>query len=141
MTETGIDAFELIFGFLIFGSIALVIGMFIASAIIPPELSYYDTSILSVNDGSEVSGSFSLGSGSIHENPVFVYYKVDGKGYRLETVDADETLIVEDEETSPYLRTLMSKRWGGMPVAYAYEFHVPKKTVVRKMILDANLRT
>jgi hypothetical protein len=131
---------ELMITFMVAIVIICACGAIASHTIIPPTYSYYDTAIISLNDGSELSGSFMLGSGSISEDPVFVFYKAGKKGYKLETLPAEYTEIIEDENNSPYLRTNMIQYFGGLSTWDSFEFHVPKNTIVRTMDLDSNLR-
>jgi hypothetical protein len=131
---------EILVIMMIVASIVCIGGMIVTHTIIPPTYSYYDTAIISLNDGSELYGSFIIGSGNIGENPVFVFYKAGKKGYKLETLMAEYTEIIEDENNSPYLRTNMIQYVGDLPIEDSFEFHVPKNTIVRTMALDSKLR-
>lgn len=109
-----------------------------------------NTSIVSISDGKLGHGSFFLGSGTFSEKMYFVYYENTTTGYRLKKVSADDTSIMMDEDTSPYLTTFTYDscsiykdgssscyhRW--YPVTYV--FHVPNGTIVQNNFkLDGNL--
>lgn len=111
----------------------------------PYNVHVSDTPIKSLNDGSKISGRFALGSGSIRESPQFVYYAVDGPGYRLRTVPAGDTLVIEDTETDPYISTFEVRKEGCIfhgyyPAGNTYVFHVPKGTITVDYTLDSELR-
>jgi heme/copper-type cytochrome/quinol oxidase subunit 2 len=95
--------------------------------------------IASLNDDSSISGRFMLGSGSIDEDPVYVYYSVEQDGgMMLRTLKADNAKIYEDSN-EPYLKVFNTQMVFGN-VYQKYEFHVPNDTVVRYYNLDSKLR-
>jgi hypothetical protein len=94
--------------------------------------------IASLNDDSAISGRFILGSGTIKENPVYVYYSVEPDGGMiLHTLSASSTRIYEDSN-EPYLKTNNKQMLFGN-VINSYEFHVPNNTVMRYYELDSRL--
>src|SRR5512137_2340684 len=139
------DTIEIFFVVMI-GAVFLIMGLGFADTFYYDEYAVFeDTYLKSLQDGSTIRGSFSLGSGTIREKPQFVYYAIDGNGYVLRSVPADASKIIEDEDTKPYLRTYTFIRIGkitGQRVydANNYEFHVPKETVIQQWNLDGQLR-
>lgn len=104
-----------------------------------------DTPIMSLTDGSKISGCFILGSGSIGENPQFVYYSKSGLGYKLQTVSASVTTIIEDDNLNPHLSLFEIRREGRIFHGYyiegvSYEIHVPNGTILRDLSLDSELK-
>jgi hypothetical protein len=106
---------------------------------------YSRLSIITLSDSSFISGSFSLGSGTINEDPVFIFYSgSDKEGYYLDYRYTHDSRIFRDEEISPYLKTtyfcydsliLKNQCHPGN-----YEFHVPKSTIVQQYKLDGVLK-
>jgi hypothetical protein len=113
-----------------------------------------DTPIFSLHDGTGVTGTFFLGSGSVEGEGYYVYYYA-GTGpmkYKRATVPSDYAEIAMDEEDAPYLRefTMMEtyctrKGCSTDPVGYTtrndgwyhgykkWELHVPNGTLTRDM--------
>jgi len=58
-------------------------------------------SIYSMSSGSETSGEFFLGSGSINEVGVYFYYRRSGIGYIKKHINSDGTIIVQNGSKSP----------------------------------------
>ena len=52
-----------------------------------------------INDSSGTSGSFFLGSGSIDEKPVYLYYYKEGEAFRRGSIDADDAEIFYSDGT------------------------------------------
>ena len=62
--------------------------------------------ILSLDRESGVSGSFTLGSGSVKNAPSYLYYiKTSDGGYRLKSVDASKCIVYQDENVTPYIKS------------------------------------
>jgi hypothetical protein len=103
-----------------------------------------DYPIRSLHDGSQISGSFSLGSGYIKQHPQFVFYQKVEKGYQLKTCPAEDTTVIEDENTSPYLRVIVYADEGKLfhsiwHEQQVYELHVPEGTIIQEWKLDGTL--
>jgi hypothetical protein len=94
----------------------------------------YTIQIKSLNDGSQISGHFSLGSGYIKQEPVFVVYEgLNNGGYVLKTLPADDTIIYEDNPPVPYIRV------HGTHAQKLYEIHVPSESIIQQYTLDGKL--
>jgi hypothetical protein len=119
---------------LLFGWMILCFAVLVVLTVTPPE--EYDYSILSLNDGSQISGSFILGSGSINQFPVFVTYQtLKNGGYRLITIRADQAEIREDATQGDcYVHEKLWVASGTYSV-----IHVPKGTIIRQYNLDGKL--
>lgn len=101
----------------------------------------YDVPLQTLSDTLTIQGSFSLGSGSIDGEPVYLYYWGDDiKGFKLGHKNAEDCTIFRDEENKPYLKIteLCSNNVYGIETCFekSYEFHVPKNTIVSRYNLD-----
>ena len=107
---------------------------------------YENTSIVSLSDTSLVYGSFVLGTGSVSDEMYFTYYE-GTTSFRLKKIPADQTIIIMDENTHPYLTKIIKMErtthfnnnidedfvpWQ-LP---QYEFHVPNGTIVKQYNLN-----
>jgi len=138
------DAFEIAFGILIIGMIVTFGCSLYDTANYTPVDIMSDNHIRSLNDGSRIYGSFSLGSGYIDQVPQFIFYQIDGNGYILRSVRSDCAKIIEDENEHPYIRQFIHYRIGhitGMKAYHGetYEFHVPNGTIVKEWKLNSEL--
>lgn len=79
--------------------------------------------------GTEVSGSFTLGSGSIEENVVYYFYIETDRGFQLKSLTAgyEEIYLVEDDTVTPRVNKIKNK--GEDPY---YVIYVPEGTIVRQ---------
>jgi len=94
----------------------------------------YTIQIKSLNDGSQISGHFTLGSGYIKQDPVFIVYeRLQNEGYVLKTLPADDTIIYEDNPSIPYIRV------SGCAFKLEYEIHVPSESIIQQYALDGKL--
>ena len=108
---------------------------------------------LSNDDAFGISGkgSFTLGSGTSmvggNTRQIYTFFKVLPEGYQRGTIDAENVIISEDEQTFPYIewnyRHTKSERrvyldngdsFGGIQtdVLVSTYIHVPKNTVVKE---------
>jgi hypothetical protein len=143
--DVSMDSYDVI-KVLFFGTIIVSMGIIAVDNIysIPIVIPVGDYQIRSLHDGSQISGSFSLGSGYIKQEPQFVYYQKVEKGYQLKTIPADTTTVIEDENTTPYLRVTMYADEGKLFHSILhqqnyYELHVPSGTIIQEWKLDGSL--
>ena len=146
---------------LLSGGVALIFYVFVSAVLLVglSEIWVEDTPVeselASLADGSSVSGSFFLGSGSVESEPVFFFYRQQGNGsFRLEHRDADKVSIVETS-SDPRMVTLCVDyshvpTWFEWPLFNSspptYEdcrdddpttFYVPEGSIKSNYILDA----
>lgn len=104
----------------------------------------------SLVDGSDIRGSFFLGSGVINEVSVFTWYEQSEPGsYRQEQADADVSTVHFTTDAPHYVLTVKRHddgpfigKWGlradaGEGVEWTYDFYVPKGTIKNNYTLDA----
>lgn len=99
--------------------------------------------IYSIEDNSNVSGSFVLGSGSVNEKPVYTFYYKAKHGYKIGTVSADISYIKEikglktpeiiDECDVP----IDGSFWKGFKFNDRYIIMVPEGTIIKRFNLDS----
>ena len=99
--------------------------------------------IYSIEDNSNVSGSFVLGSGSVNEKPVYTFYYKAKHGYKIGTVSADISYIKEikglktpeiiDEKDIP----IDGSFWKGFKFNDRYIIMVPEGTIIKRFNLDS----
>jgi hypothetical protein len=123
-----------------------IFGMFTVETIYtdPITIVVGDYQIRSLHDGAQISGSFSLGSGYIRQEPQFVFYQTVEKGYQLKTCPAAYTTVIEDENATPYLRITDYAQKGKIfntisQRSRVYELHVPSGTIIQEWKLDGTL--
>jgi len=129
--------------------IAIIAAVFIVSFGFSTSLQPdYVVPIASLNDNSRIYGSFTLGSGSVKSEPVFVVYsQLRNGGYQLETYPADQCTIYMDSDTLPHIqvyRTVVSFYSLQLPGCEfpswrTYDIHVPKGTIVQQYRLDGQI--
>lgn len=134
---------------LILGLVGLGIGVVLGRS---PEPDHSPRSYLgNLQDGTNIHGSFFLGSGTINQNPAYFYYKQIGPGqYRYRQLVDDgftKIIVFTDEKEHPYIKTLQtcsvgrpSFWWiklGEICSTVQQEFHVPPNSIVRDFQLDA----
>lgn len=99
--------------------------------------------IYSIEDNSNISGSFVLGSGSVNEKPVYTFYYKTKHGYKIGTVSADISYIKEikgiktpeiiDECDVP----IDGSFWKGFKFNDRYIIMVPEGTIIKRFNLDS----
>lgn len=130
------------FSIIVFG---LLFGSFVSVSIgsVLPKDDYmsYTEPIISVELGSEVNGSFILGSGGISEDLKYYYYKQDDYGFRLQGVYVNDTYILEDSEY-PLIEVYSKRfsnnsldRWFICPDENVYKIRLPQNSIVREIEL------
>jgi len=102
---------------ILFGTIGVIGGAFCQ----PYEIS---EPILSIEDSAFTNGGFILGSGSIDEKPVFVYYAGTNDEYSLKYVYSRYTSIKECSNVTPHI----IKYYNDMRSVDKIEIYVPKGT-------------
>lgn len=92
------------------------------------------TQIESLKDGSTTSGSFVLGSGTIYNEDVYIYYtKTNNGGYIRNHISADKTIIYMDENEHPYLIShYVETDERHVQFINSYSLHVPNNTVQKR---------
>lgn len=96
-----------------------------------------------LKDGSTTGGSLFLGSGSLHSEQVFTYYKQVGPGrYELDSVPADQTQVIESNTEQPRLEEWpeYGNWWfiaGSGEATTDYIFYVPAGSIGNTYNLDA----
>lgn len=134
---------------IMFASIASVV-LIVCALSFSGERAVVSKELRSMQDGSEISGNFFLGTGTIDEDPHFTYYVVDGEAARLESVPAKYAKIVEGADRPRLERgcTKFTETWWNWPVpsffdnnidcgGAEYTFYVPENSIVNNYRLDA----
>jgi hypothetical protein len=126
-----------------FAVVAVMIGMTVYSIVTAHEVS--DTVyITTLSDKMGIKGAFSLGSGYVRGEPVFVSYITNGNNsYTLTTFDADKSTIYMDSqdpyvvrykiESADIVKDVRKKDY------HKFDIHVPEGTIVEKINLDGEL--
>lgn len=135
--------------------VGLVLGFFVIlfSGIVFYNGTYTTTQTVkleSLVDGSDIRGSFFLGSGVINEVSVFTWYEQSEPGsYRQEQADADVSTVHFTTDAPHYVLTVKRReegswfgKWGirtdaGEGLDWRYDFYVPKGTIKNNYTLDA----
>lgn len=106
-------------------------------------LSQETKALYALADGSEISGSFFLGSGSIDDNMRYVYIvETEGKGYKMETVNINSAYIqYSDEEPTVTITSYMFDSrvlnfFGIYPASTEYIFRVPEGSITNSYVID-----
>ena len=115
-------------------TIGVVVGMFFWGKYYVDDYNseYTETvyeKIYSLDRGTEVSGGFTLGSGSVEENIVYYFYVETDRGFQLKSVSAgyEEIYLDEDDMVTPHIDKIKTKGEGPYYVIY-----VPEGTIVRQ---------
>lgn len=115
-------------------SVGIIVGMFFWGKYFVDDYNseYTETvyeEIYSLDRGTEVSGSFTLGTGSIDENIVYYFYVETDRGFQLKslTVGYEEIYLDEDDMVTPHIDKIKTK--GEDPY---YVIYVPEGTIVRQ---------
>lgn len=140
------DELFCIFSLIVFG---LLFGSFISVSIgsVLPKDDYmsYTEPIISIELGSEVNGGFVLGSGGVHEDLKYYYYKQDDYGFRLQSVNVKDTYITEDSEYplievhSKRFKNIELNKWFICPQEDSYNLRLPQNSIVREIKLGGNI--
>ena len=106
----------------------------------------YTQPIVSLKSSSTVSGSFCLGSGTIKEKDYYFYYAdLDNNQYKMEKVEAYNTIIQETNERSPQIIITIDRRnppkwvgknWMDIQDTKSIIIYVPVGTIIRQIKLE-----
>lgn len=84
-----------------------------------------------ISGTGSISGNVFLSSGSIYgeygEKPAYTYYREEGKGWKLESVLAEDVLVVEESDAAYLLES---------DEGHISEIHVPPKSIGKNIKLD-----
>lgn len=84
--------------------------------------------IFGVGSRNSVSGSFTLGSGTIKTTNYYIYFTQGNHGLIKSRVNSDYTEIIETDEVKPTLLTVGSKHY----------LIVPKNTIIKEFEIEAD---
>ena len=113
--------------------LAMEIGLFYL-AMLPPPPQYNETfPLISINNGTNISGDCFLGSGTLSESAGFYFYIKNGKAIQLKFAPAQDSTIYEDSVDES--ANVNISEYEGMR-RLKYEFHVPINSVIRQFSLD-----
>lgn len=99
--------------------------------------------IYSIEDNSNVSGSFILGSGSVNEKPVYTFYYKTKHGYKIGTVSTDICYIKEIKglKTPEIINEcdvpIDGSFWKGFKFNERCIIMVPEGTIIKRFNLDS----
>jgi len=134
---------------IIAGFISSIVGCFIGVALciviggcLPVTKQLVSTqSIISINMGSEINGSFILGTGQVRSDCKYYFYKQDDMGIKLDSVDADSSHITQDSEYPEIeiYKNIFTKDWykwvGFCADNNSYIIRVPEGSIVQEIKL------
>lgn len=99
--------------------------------------------IYALADNSGIEGSFFLGSGSIDEEMKYVYVvEVEGKGYKMHTIDADSAYVQYYDgtpkmvETTYWFKSELLNFFGICPSGTEYIFYIPEGSITNSYVID-----
>lgn len=124
-----------IFSALIFG-IAMIPCFIVQSRTVEvEEYVMREERIYSLETSSKIDGSFVLGSGTINQKFIYVFYKKNTDGsYHLDYIDASNVDIVESDTTEPCIQYINYKvvnpDWW-----YKVGTHVPTKYKTKRLVV------
>lgn len=129
------------------GSIVALIATGITGLIFSEYYTSEPRSLVNLQDGSNVEGSFFLGIGSVGEEMKYSFYaETDSGSYKLHSVDADRAEVVftdgDPYYTAECYRPMFGKNWDFVQAAGCYDhknvtFYVPKGSIKTNFTLDA----
>jgi hypothetical protein len=124
--------------------ISLFVGV-IASFVFDTKMKLSSTKeIYALEDNITTSGEFFLGTGYVDGNMEYFYVVKDGKGKRIDSIEANKVTIV-DHEGKPHIKVyeprFKSKFVASLfDVPFAldnyYEFYIPKGTIKQNYNID-----
>lgn len=118
--------------------LALIIGVFV-----PKHFEYTNIELYNLKDGSNIEGSFFLGSGRIDEKLVYTFYENVNGGAKLNNADADKAIVYQGNIDKPYAKRQTScvSHWSWLTSCVSdkriTEFHVPENSIKQNFVLDA----
>lgn len=112
---------------LILGLLIVIGGVIMLSACEMDEVQYSE--IVSLNQGTEINGSFVLGMGTVNEQLHYYMYVKEDQGYRLVSISSGTSpiYIVEDNTVTPHVRKKKEK-WGSQYTV----IYVPEGTICKE---------
>lgn len=127
------------FGLLAWVSLGGIIGCFMPTVDIKETKELY-----ALQDGSEISGSFFLGSGRIDEEMHYVYIVKEDKGKQMKTLEIDANEIYLNDNVDTPTLDIYSKDfkyewmyWFAMPgTDCEYVFNIPSGSIDYKYNID-----
>ena len=142
-----LDTGDKVFFMALFGSIGFLAGVllsYVLSIILATISPTYHVEsrngLVTLQDGTSVSGRFFLGSGSVDGKPGYTYYRGDGvNGFSLESVAANKAIVKYSTE-APRVEKILTCGPGlfsNSCVSSQYVFYVPEGSVKQDYTLDA----
>lgn len=100
--------------------------------------------VISLNDNSDIEGSFFLGSGSVNEELVYYYAYKSDKGVTVGKVDADEVYInyTDEQPRLEEYRTNFKSEFLKWSFAYLgedscyYKLYIPEGSIIEEYKID-----
>lgn len=142
------------FGFIavsaFFCGLGLILSILVASGIglfFKQTLVQTDTyQLVSMRDAIGIQGNFFLGFGSVSDNPKYYFYKkLPNNGYKLQSLDADNVTIYQDDDKAPHVKVygydFKNKyiQWFALPKGawYSiYDVHIPANSIKQDFNLN-----
>lgn len=129
---------------LLFGGLLAIISNVALAGVVDTQTVVVSNQLSTLQDGSQTTGSFFLGSGYVDGEQVFSYYEKRGGAFYLDSIDADHAKVVESNETprvehtckksdNIWFSVFTGKCWNN----WDYTFYVPKGSVATNYTLDA----
>lgn len=126
-------------GAILWISIGSIIGCFMPTVDIKETKALY-----ALQDGSEINGSFFLGSGRIDEEMHYVYVVKEDRGKQMQTLEIDENEIYLNDNADTPTLDIYSKDfkyrwmyWFAMPgIDCEYVFNIPSGSIDYEYNID-----
>jgi len=146
LLKNGGAIIEAIFVSVLVAAASSILGVIVA-LLIPSvtETDIQKISLMNLNDGSSMHGSFFLGSGTIDEKMQYTYYYEDNGYYKLGQVECSKALI-KYNEGDPFLEIHRKKLIKGPVINYfslvkntpiKIVFNIPEGSIKSNFHLDA----
>ena len=126
-------------GLLVGASIALLFGVGAQTE----ERVVQSSEIVAIADGSGVSGSFFLGSGTVNDVQYYFYYQKEGDGFVQRKVDVSRAVVYEVDKDIVVPNVSLIKdtpvkknRWVLAGGPSTYKIYVPKGSITTAFNLD-----
>jgi len=140
--------FDVFFGFLVGGTLGLLIAIIIGSFIpdkYTENVEVPEYKIYNLQDNSNVSGSFFLGSGRVDEKMAYTFYIHTVDGYVPMSLETSTCAIKETDDIKPQMVSVKRKfknknfdKWAATTdPTICHIIYVPKGTIVKNYNLDA----
>lgn len=127
------------FATLLIGGLVSVLIIGVISIWVPREYigeTHHEDKLRALSASSETGGRFAgifATTGYVDEEPVFRFIRAEGKGFVLDSIEADRTILYEGDYTPKVVTTVYEygtpwlTPWTGTETAY--ELYVPKGSV------------